>query len=134
MTDQTETDAPGGECLADLFARLKDQGADLEHLHAVAAHQRLAGDAAIAKAARLFYHVTYYMGDGEKPLRPIDLEDELGRMTSRASGLVMAILGSELSGDERLGLHRLAQDLEDGLERLAAAFAAERRVSVKGEK
>jgi hypothetical protein len=63
---------------------------------------------------------------GER-LSDLDLEDALDEMTSRCVGLRAAIKGAE--GDkERDGVFCFANDISDGMERLAEAFSKERQL------
>ena len=129
MTDQTDTTKPEDETLCAFWERLKEEGVDMKHVRAMLDRIETERAKAEIKVARLFYGK-----EQDEPISPLDYSDELGRMKSRAWGLLLAIEGSALPrGSERDGLLRIAQDVVDGMERLASSFEAERWLAHAGQ-
>jgi len=123
MTTTTETVAPAsGECSADLFLRLAAEGANLDHLRAVADAEREFHNAQAVRLARLYFEKP----EGAK-ITASDFCDRLENLAARSWGVVEAVcsLAQDNPGKASNGVSRLVQQLALDLERISEAFASE---------
>jgi hypothetical protein len=103
--------------------RLEAEGANLEHLRAVADAERRRHNAEAVRLGRL-----YFAGSESERVSLFDFANHLEDMTSRVWGLKALMHGfdDDLSGNKCWnGAHQLATDVAQDMERLHEAFAAE---------
>jgi hypothetical protein len=123
MTTTTTAPEPAQECLSDLFGRLEAEGANLEHLRAVADAERRLHNAEAIRLGRL-----YFAGSESERVSPFDFANHLEDMTSRVWGLKALMHGFDDDLSENKfwsGAHQIATDVAREMERLHEAFAAE---------
>jgi hypothetical protein len=118
----TETAPRSGDCLADLYARLEAEGANLDHLRAVSDAERRLRNSEAARLARLF------LGKQEgRKITVSDLARHLEGVATRAYGVEAAVSTLVEQSPSRLadGVMRLVMELAEDLDRLSEASGAE---------